>query len=161
MSPETLVYERRVSERRLSPGSVQVRRSAAVSRPSYHAYRILQFGFVAAPLIAGIDKFFHALVNWDLYLAPQIARLSPVGGHGLMLGVGAVEIAAGVLVAVAPRLGGLVVAVWLWGIIGNLLLIPGYYDVALRDFGLSLGALALSRLAAEYDLPGRTQSPTL
>lgn len=157
MSPETLVYERRITERRISPGPMQekLRRSAAASRPSYHAYRILQLGFVAAPLIAGIDKFFHALVNWDLYLAPQIARISPIGGHGLMMVVGAVEIAAAVLVAVAPRLGGLIVAVWLWGNIANLLLIPGYYDVALRDFGLSLGALALSRLAAEYDLPGR------
>src|SRR5688500_13313714 len=158
MSPETLMYERRVAERRIPPptrGAAVSGKSAAVSRPSYHAYRILQFGFMAAPIIAGLDKFFHALVNWDLYLAPQIARLSPIGGHNLMLAVGAVEIAAGVLVAVKPRLGGLIVAAWLWGIIANLLLIPGYFDIALRDFGLSLGALALSRLAAEYDIPGR------
>jgi hypothetical protein len=155
MSPETLLYERRTGERRLSPPPAPSARAAAASRPSYDAFRILQLGFVAAPILAGLDKFFHVLVNWDLYLAPQIARLSPVGGHGLMLFIGALEVAAGVLVARKPRLGGLVVAVWLWGIIANLLMIPGFYDVALRDFGLSLGALALSRLAAEHDVPGR------
>ena len=115
----------------------------ATSSPSRQAYRILHVGFVAAPVIAGIDKFLHLLVNWDMYLAPAIARLSPVGGHGLMLAVGVIEIIAGLLVAFKPRIGAYVVAFWLWGIIINLLLIPNYFDVALRDFGLSLGALAL------------------
>ena len=102
-----------------------------------------------APVIAGLDKFFHLLVNWDMYLAPVIARLSPIGGHGLMLVVGIVEISAGILVALKPRIGAYVVALWLWGIILNLVLIPNYFDVALRDFGLSLGALALARLSQE------------
>jgi hypothetical protein len=118
--------------------------------PSYQAYRILQLGFVAAPVIAGADKFLHLLVNWDMYLAPAIARLSPAGGHGLMLAIGGIEIVAGLLVAFKPRIGAYVVAFWLWGIIVNLLLIPGYYDLALRDFGLSLAALALARLSSEF-----------
>lgn len=121
--------------------------TARISTPAHQAYQILQIGFVVAPVIAGLDKFFHLLVNWDMYLAPVIARLSPVGGHGLMLLVGVVEIIAGILVALKPRIGAYVVALWLWGIILNLVLIPNYFDVALRDFGLSLGALALARLS--------------
>jgi hypothetical protein len=85
-----------------------------------------------------------------MYLAPVIAKLSPVGGHGLMLAVGVIEIIAGLLVAFKPRIGAYVVAIWLWGIIVDLLLIPNFFDVALRDFGLSLGALALARLSREF-----------
>jgi len=128
----------------------RVESNAATSSPSRQAYQLLHFAFVAAPVIAGIDKFLHLLVNWDMYLAPAIAKLSPLGGHGLMLVVGAIEIIAGLLVAFKPRIGAYVVAFWLWGIIVNLLLIPNYFDVALRDFGLSLGALALARLSQEF-----------
>jgi hypothetical protein len=119
--------------------------------PAYQAYVILYIAFVVAPVIAGADKFFHLLVNWDQYLAPLIARMLPIGPHAFMLAVGVVEIVAGILVAIKPSVGGYVVAAWLWGIIVNLLLVPGYYDIALRDFGLSLGALALARLAAERE----------
>jgi hypothetical protein len=115
--------------------------------PSYVAYKILHFGFVVLPILAGLDKFFHILVNWDMYLAPTIASLSPIGGHSLMSLVGVIEMIAGLLVALKPSIGSYVVAAWLWGIILNLLLIPGYYDIALRDFGLSLGALALGQLS--------------
>ncbi|HEX7184705.1 MAG TPA: hypothetical protein VF756_22965 [Thermoanaerobaculia bacterium] len=115
--------------------------------PSEQAYQILHLGFTVAPILAGLDKFFNLLVDWDQYLAPLVARMLPVDGHTFMLAVGVIEIVAGLLVWFRPRLGGYVVAAWLWGIIVNLLLIPGYYDVALRDFGLSLGALALARLA--------------
>ena len=120
------------------------------SRPSYQAYRILQLGFTVAPIVAGLDKFFHRLVDWDKYLPGSVNAL--VGGHGheLMLAVGVIEIVAGIGVALKPRLFSYVVAAWLWGIIANLLMIPGYFDVALRDFGLSLAALALGRLSAEY-----------
>jgi hypothetical protein len=128
----------------------RTRSAEATSLPSRQAYYILHFAFVAAPLIAGIDKFLHLLVNWDIYLAPAIAKLSPVGGHGLMLAVGVIEIIVGLLVAIKPRIGAYVVAFWLWGIIINLLLIPNFFDVALRDFGLSLGALALARLSREF-----------
>ncbi|HEV8474777.1 MAG TPA: hypothetical protein VGR82_18530 [Methylomirabilota bacterium] len=113
---------------------------------------ILYVGFIAAPIIAGADKFFHLLVNWDQYLAPAIAGQLPVTPHTFMLAVGVIEVVAGLLVALKPSIGGLIVAAWLWGIIVNLLLIPGYFDVALRDFGLSLGALALARLSRAFEL---------
>jgi len=129
---------------------VDIKTGVSTSASSYAAYKILHLGFIALPLLAGLDKFFHLLVNWDLYLAPRIASLSPISGHQLMLLFGVIEIIAGLLVALRPRLGSYVVAAWLWGIIINLLLIPGYYDVALRDFGLSLGALALAQLSREY-----------
>jgi hypothetical protein len=119
--------------------------------PSYQAYQILHLAFVVAPLMAGADKFFHFLVNWDQYLSPLVTRMLPMSGHTFMLGVGLIEIVAGLLVAFMPAIGGLVVGVWLCGIILNLLSIPGYYDVALRDLGLALGAFALSRLATEFD----------
>lgn len=119
--------------------------------PAYQAYQILHLAFTVAPIIAGADKFFHFLVNWDRYLAPVIARMLPVPAHTFMLGVGLVEIVAGLLVAFMPAVGGLVVGAWFCGIIVNLLLIPGYYDVALRDLGLALGAFALARLATEFD----------
>jgi hypothetical protein len=112
---------------------------------------MLLTGFAALPMIAGIDKFFHLLVNWDQYLAPLATRVLPVSGHTFMLAVGVIEIAAGLLVAFRPRIGAYVVALWLWGIIVNLLLIPGFYDIALRDFGLSVGALALARLSREFN----------
>jgi hypothetical protein len=119
-----------------------------IDRPARQAYGLMHFVFVLAPTVAGLDKFFHILTNWDQYLAPQIAHYSPIGGHNLMLVVGAIEIAAGLLVAVAPRIGGTVVGLWLLGIIGNLFLLGGYYDIMLRDFGLALGAFSLARLAA-------------
>ncbi len=130
-------------------GESSVRRFAAAA-PARQAYEILHVAFTVAPVVAGLDKFFHVLVNWDKYLAPSIARLSPIGGHSLMLAVGVVEIIAGLLTALKPKIGGYVVALWLLGIIINLLLIPDYFDVALRDFGLLLGALALARLGEEY-----------
>jgi len=120
--------------------------------PAYQAYQILHLAFVVAPVIAGADKFFHFLVNWDQYLSPLLTRMLPVSGHTFMLGVGLIEIVAGLLVAFRPAVGAVVVGAWLCGIIVNLLSIPGYYDVALRDLGLALGAFALARLATEFDL---------
>jgi len=112
---------------------------------------MLLTGFAVLPVIAGVDKLFHLLVNWNQYLAPLALHILPVPGQTFMLAVGVIEIAAGVLVAFRPRIGAYVVALWLWGIIVNLLLIPGFYDVALRDFGLSVGALALARLSREFN----------
>ncbi len=120
-----------------------------VATPTRQAYQILRFAFAAAPIIAGIDKFLHLLVNWDKYLAPWIANLSPIGGHNLMLLVGIIEIIAGLIVAWKPKIGAWIVFAWLWGIIIDLLSYSGFYDIALRDFGLSLGALALARLSKE------------
>lgn len=121
--------------------------------PAYQAFWLLRIGFTIAPIVFGLDKFFHLLVNWDLYMAPRISDLIPGTTHQAMYAVGIVEIVAGIIVAVQPRLGAYVVALWLAGIILNLLLIPDFYDIALRDFGLLLAALTLARLASVYE-PG-------
>ena len=120
------------------------------TRPAYQAYQILYIVFIVAPFLAGLDKFTNLLANWEQYLAPGVERLLPISGHTFMLLVGIVEMAAAVLVALRPRIGAYVVAAWLLGIIVNLLLIPGYFDVALRDFGLALAALAFARLSEEF-----------
>jgi hypothetical protein len=118
--------------------------------PAYQAFFLLRTVFTVAPILFGLDKYAHVLVNWDRYLAPDIANNLPGSAHQIMYVVGAVEILAGVIVAFWPRFGGYLVAAWLAGIIVNLLLIPDYYDVALRDFGLLVGALALARLATAF-----------
>jgi hypothetical protein len=115
--------------------------------PIFQAFWILRLGFIAAPILFGLDKFAGLLTDWDGYLAPAFDRLIPGTAHQAMLAVGVIEIVAGVAVAVVPRFGGYLVAAWLGGIIVNLLVLGDYYDVALRDFGLLLGALALARLA--------------
>jgi len=105
-----------------SIGGMPLTGNMAALAPARQAYHILHFAFAAAPISAGLDKFFPVLVNWDMYLAPWIARMSPVP-----------------------------VFAWLLGIIINLLTFPGFHDIALRDFGLSLGALALARLSLDFD----------
>lgn len=125
--------------------------SISASKPSYQAYQILHLGFTVAPILAGLDKFFNLLVNWEQYLPAFVKNMTGGHGHELMLAVGVIEIVAGLGVWFKPRLFAYVVAAWLLLIIANLLMIPGYFDVALRDFGLSLGALALARLSQEYD----------
>jgi hypothetical protein len=129
---------------------------ADIHEPSYQAFQILHWGFVAAPFLAGLDKFFNLLTQWEGYLSPAFARLSPLSAHATMRAVGVVEIVAAVVVAVRPRLGAYVVAAWLVGIMLNLLLLGHGYDVALRDLGLFLGALALGRLSEIYDKPAKT-----
>jgi hypothetical protein len=119
-------------------------------RPDYQAFLLLRTVFTVAPVVFGLDKFVNALTDWPHYLAPTLDDLVPGTAHQAMLMIGVVEVAAGILVAVRPQLGGYVVAAWLAGIIANLLLIPGFYDVALRDFGLLVAALALARLAAGF-----------
>jgi hypothetical protein len=119
--------------------------------PAYQAFWLLRIGFTVAPILFGLDKFFGLLVDWDVYLSSTFNDLIPGTGHTAMYLVGVVEMAAGVLVALRPRIGAYVVALWLAGIILNLLLIPDFYDIALRDFGLLLGALTLGRLASNYD----------
>ena len=123
---------------------------ATQTRPAYQAYQLLYLGFIIAPLVAGVDKFTNFLTDWDKYLAPVVAGLLPFSAGTFMVFVGIVEIGAAVLVALRPQIGAYVVAAWLAGIVINLLLIPGYFDVALRDFGLMLGALALARLSEEF-----------
>ena len=129
----------------------QARTRPQGSDPARQAYAILRTAFVAAPIVFGLDKFTNILVHWDQYLAPVLSRPLPVTPHQAMYAVGVVEVVAGLVVAFHPRLGALVVAAWLGGIIVNLLLLPGFYDVALRDFGLLLAAVALQRLATRFD----------
>jgi uncharacterized membrane protein YphA (DoxX/SURF4 family) len=123
------------------------------SEPGYHAYLLLRVGFAVLPILFGIDKYTNALVHWDKYLAPWIDRILPGTAHEFMFFVGAVEIVAGVAVALKPRYGAYLVSAWLAGIVVNLFTYSGYYDIAMRDFGLMLAALTLARLATVYDPP--------
>ena len=122
-------------------------RVRALSEPARQAFRALHIGFVVAPTLAGLDKFAQVMTAWDQYLAPAVARMLPFSARTFMMIVGVVEIVAGLLVALKPRIGGYVVAAWLAGIIINLLIGGQYLDVALRDVGLMIGAFALARLA--------------
>jgi len=122
--------------------------------PAYQAFWLLRIGFAAAPILFGLDKFFDVMVNWEIYLAPWIDDIVPGSAADAMYAVGVIEILAGVAVLLKPRYGAYVVAAWLGGIILNLLSHSGYYDIALRDFGLLLGALTLARLASKFDPPG-------
>lgn len=136
MARETLIHERKES------ALGRPRRDSSAAK----AYALLHFAYVVIPIGAGVDKFFNILADWGKYLWPGLAGGNPAL---VMRAVGLVEIAAGLIAAFRPRLGGLIVAAWLWGIMLNLLLIPGYFDVVVRDFGLSLGALALAALARD------------
>src|SRR4051812_42772611 len=140
--------------------------AAAVTRPArtgavpitqreagYQAFLMLRVAFAVAPIAFGLDKFFNVLTDWPRYLAGWVDDLMPGSAQDFMYAVGGIEILAGVLVALRPRYGAPIVVLWLAGIIFNLLTGPGYYDVALRDFGLLLGALTLTRLALAYDRP--------
>lgn len=122
----------------------------ALSDPAYQAFLALRTVFTVAPILFGLDKFINLLFYWPRYLAPWIDGIVPGTAQQAMYAVGVVEIVAGIVVAVAPRIGGWLVAAWLAGIIVNLLTIPGFYDIALRDFGLLVAAVALARLAARY-----------
>jgi hypothetical protein len=130
--------------------TVRPRTPAAIDNPAYQAFVVLRTAFVVAPILFGLDKFTNLLTDWTIYLAPAVDRLVPGGATSAMLAVGVAEIVAGLVVAVRPKVGGYLVAAWLAGIITNLLLLGDHYDVALRDFGLLLAALALVRLATAF-----------
>jgi uncharacterized membrane protein YphA (DoxX/SURF4 family) len=140
-------------ETRRGAGATSNGRAASESRDvgtaAHQVFWLLRIGFTVAPILFGVDKFFNWTVDWPDYLAGWINSIAPGSGQDFMYFVGGVEILAGLIVAVAPRIGSLVVAGWLAGIIVNLLTKnpPEYYDIALRDFGLMLGALALARLS--------------
>jgi DoxX len=121
----------------------------------YQAFALLRLAFTVAPIAFGLDKFFNVLVHWPNYLAPWINDIAPGTGQQFMYFVGGTEILAGLIVALKPRYGAYVVAAWLGGIVINLLTYSGFYDIALRDFGLMLAALTLGRLASVYDAPLR------
>ena len=122
--------------------------------PAAQAFMLLRIGFTVAPILFGLDKFAKVLTDdWTRYLASEFNSIIPGSAETAMYMVGGVEIVAGLVVLVAPRFGGLLVAGWLAGIIVNLLLVGGYGDIALRDFGLLLGALTLARLASAFSPP--------
>lgn len=132
-------------------------RQASMADPAYQAFLLLRTVFTVAPILFGLDKFTNLLTHWPGYLAPWIDGLVPGAAEQAMHAVGVIEIVAGIVVAVAPRIGGWVVAAWLAGIIVNLLTFPGYFDIALRDFGLLVAAVALARLAAQFT-PARSRA---
>jgi Ca2+/Na+ antiporter len=131
-------------------GIARERSDTTLGSPAMQAYQILRIGFTVAPIVAGVDKFLHLLVNWDQYLPAAVNNILGGNGHQFMYIVGVIEIVAGIGVFLKPKIFAYIVAAWLVLIIINLLMIPGYYDVALRDLGLALGALALGRLSQEF-----------
>lgn len=133
---------------------------ADLSEPTFQAFTLLRVGFTVAPLLFGVDKFTEVMVDWSTYLWSGLVSALPWSADTIMLIVGVIEIAAGILVAVRPRIGGYVVAAWLAGIVVNLLLVGGYLDIALRDVGLMIGALALARLATASAGAGAPRSTT-
>jgi uncharacterized membrane protein YphA (DoxX/SURF4 family) len=144
-----------MSAHAVAPATALPRDASSVRGDAGHqAFLLLRLAFAVAPIAFGLDKFFNIMVDWTQYLAPWINDVLPGDAHDAMHLVGVIEIAAGLLVAIKPRYGAPLVAAWLGGIIINLLTLSGYYDVALRDFGLLLGALTLARLAWQYDPPG-------
>jgi uncharacterized membrane protein YphA (DoxX/SURF4 family) len=128
-------------------GAHRVAVSTTVADPVYQAFLLLRTGFTVLPILFGADKFFNAMVNWEQYLAPAIPKAIGVTPELFMRGVGIIEIVAGLLVAIIPRYAAYIVMAWLWLIIANLIMTGQYWDIALRDFGLSVGALVLGRLA--------------
>ncbi len=143
--PDTHVLEPKVRR------PVQTVTEAIHRPPEWQAYKILHVGFIVAPILAGVDKFLDLMTDWTMYLTPLVPKILGMQARSFMYIVGVIEIFAGLVVAVKPRIGAYVVAAWLAGIIINLLTVPGFYDIALRDFGLMLGALALARLSRRFD----------
>lgn len=131
-----------------SASAVRTNHAPATASATRQAFLLLRTVFTVAPILFGLDKFTNILTDWTVYLAPQATALVPLAPRTFMGVVGVVEIIAGIAVAVRPRFGSLLVAAWLAGIIINLLLLGSFFDVALRDFGLLVGALALNRLSA-------------
>jgi len=149
MESTTVPAHNRNATGRPTAAAGPVGESAAVSTAAHQAFWLLRIGFTVAPILFGLDKFFNWSVEWPDYLASWINDIMPGSAQDFMYFVGGVEILAGILVLLAPRIGAFVVAAWLGGIVVNLLTYdaPTYYDIALRDFGLMLGALTLGRLA--------------
>jgi uncharacterized membrane protein YphA (DoxX/SURF4 family) len=142
----------RAAHGRASEGGVSVAERLRRD-PAYQAFWALRIGFTVLPIVFGLDKFFNVLVDWEIYLAHWINQILPGNASDGMHIVGVIEIVAGIAVALKPRYAAYVVAAWLGGIIIDLLTYSGYYDIALRDFGLLLAALTLARLASVYDPP--------
>jgi hypothetical protein len=143
-----------LSPRQMSVAGTTGSQQADLHNPAFQAFWLLRLGLTVAPILFGLDKFAHVLVDWDIYLAPEFSDLFNADPHTLMYFVGAIEIVAGLVVLLRPRFGGYLVAAWLGGIIVNLLMMADFYDIALRDFGLLLAALTLARLATAFSSAG-------
>lgn len=128
------------------------------SEPDYQAYSLLRVGFIVAPLLAGLDKFFNYLTDWTQYLAPIVPKTLNMSASSIMMAIGVVEIIVALGVALKPKIFGYVVSAWMIGIIINLFILGSFYDVALRDLGLAIGSFALSRLAVRYDVSDSAKS---
>ena len=137
------------------PASAAAPLPADLHDARYQAFSLMRLAFTVAPIAFGLDKFANVMVDWPQYLAPWVNDVVPGSGQDLMYVVGVVEILAGIAVLLKPRYGAYLVAAWLGAIVLNLLTYSGFYDVALRDFGLMLAAVSLARLAAVYDAPLR------
>jgi hypothetical protein len=133
-----------------APNEIINSQKEAYNKPSYQAYQILRFAFTVAPILAGLDKFFHFLTNWGQYLSSQFDVFG--NPSTTMMVVGVIEIIAGIGVWLKPKIFSYILVLWLFGIILNLLILQNFYDIALRDLGLLLGALALARLSHKYDI---------
>ena len=150
----------RATIERVSPATAVAAAAAADWRdPRYQAFALLRIAFTVAPIAFGLDKFFNVLVDWPTYLAPWINDIAPAPARTSCTSSASIEILAGVIVALKPRYGAYVVAAWLAGIVINLLTASGFYDIALRDFGLMLAALTLARLASRLRPAARPRPP--
>jgi hypothetical protein len=134
----------------VAPNEITNQKKEECGKPSYQAYQILRFAFTVAPILAGLDKFFNLLTNWEQYLSSPFNVFG--NAHTTMMVVGVIEIIAGIGVWLKPKIFAYIIVVWLLGIIINLLILHNFYDIALRDLGLLLGALALGRLSHKYDV---------
>jgi uncharacterized membrane protein YphA (DoxX/SURF4 family) len=104
---------------------------------------LLKYTYGLVPIVAGLDKFTHLLTDWSKYLAPVVTDILPFSADTFMYLVGVIEVIAGILVLIKPKIGSLVVALWLIGIAINLLLTGQYYDIAVRDVVMAIGAFSL------------------
>ena len=132
-------------------GHITAKDISVEERPHYQAYQILRVVFTIIPVVAGVDKYFNVLADWANYLAPLALTTTGLNSELLIRGIGVIEVVAGIAVLAKPRIGSYIVAAWLFAIMANLVLLGGYYDIILRDFGLALGAIALGRLAKTFD----------
>jgi len=130
-----------------SPAVLSSPAGPLASAPQRQAFLLLRTVFAVAPVVFGLDKFTNLLTDWTMYLAPVVTAVVPLPAQTVMYVVGVVEVIAGLAVALRPRFGSLLVAAWLLGIIINLIVLGSFFDVALRDFGLLVAALALNRLS--------------
>lgn len=149
------------THRSAAPHALSEALHRARREPAYGAYLLMRIGFTVLPLWFGADKFANVLTDWTLYLAPWIVAVIPFSAHTAMLVVGVIEMVAGLAVAIKPRYAAYIVAAWLAAIIVNLLSYSGFYDIALRDFGLLVAALTLARLASAYDPAWRSRKNTV